>query len=192
MNDERNDKMKDEAKLADWEEQLNALLEGELDEEQTQQFKAAANKDPALARAIIESYELRQVLAAIPLQRAPASLRQKLARIPVEHRQKIRPDRFWTAWFRPAWVTALAAIPLLVIALSLRGPTEPTITEPTTAQISQAQHELAITFSYLGKVGRKTGLEIGSTMNREMQQTINQNMFRAIQDQLEFNKERSA
>lgn len=187
MNDERNDKMKDEAKLADWEEQLNALLEGELDEEQTQQFKTAANKDPVLARAIIESYELRQVLAAIPLQRAPASLRQKLARIPAEQRKQSRPG-----WLRPAWVTALAALPVLIIALSLRGPGEPRSAEPTTAQISQAQHELAIAFSYLGKVGRKTGLEIGGTMNREMQQTINQNMFRAIQDQLEFNKERSA
>jgi len=191
MNDKRNDspnpEMAEQGNQAHWEEQLNALLEGELDEEQTLKLKDAATKDPALARAIIKAYELRQALAAMPLERAPASLRRKLARIPEEHRKAARPG-----WFRPAWVTALAAVPVLIVALSLRGPTEPMATEPTAAQISQAQQELAIAFSYLGKVGRKTSLEIGATVNHEMQQTINPSMIRTIQGQMKFNKERNA
>ncbi len=182
----------DQATLASWEEQLNALLEGELDDEQKQQLKVAAAQDPALARAIIEAYELQRALDAIPLQAAPDSLRRKLARIPAEHRKKTRPAWLENTRFRPAWVTALAAVPVLMFALSLRGPAEPAVTEPTAAQISQAQQELAIAFSYLEKVGRKTGQEIGTTVNNEMQQTINDNMMQTIQDQMEFNKERNA
>jgi anti-sigma factor RsiW len=179
--------MNDQTEVSGWEAQINALLDGELDAEQTQSLKAAASKDQALAQAIIAAYQLQQAMEAVPLQRAPDSLRRKLASIPAEQRRQGRP-----AWFQPAWISALAAVPLFLIALSLTGPKQPLATEPTAAQISQAQQELAVAFSYLEKVGRKTGLEIGTTVNKEMQQTINHNMIRTIQDQMEFNKERSA
>ncbi len=181
-----NDKFNDKAEMTAWEEQINALLDGELDPEQTRQLKAAASEDQALAQAIIVAYQLQQAMEAVPLQKAPASLRRKLASIPAAHSKKARP-----AWLQPAWITALAAVPLLIIALSLRGPSQDLDTEPTAAQISQAQRELAIAFSYLEKVGRKTNLEIGTAVSNEMQQTINENMIRTIQDQMEFNKERS-
>lgn len=172
--------------LQNWEDAINALLDGELDDQAAESLKAAASDDRALARAIIEAYQLQQALARIPMERAPASLRRKLADIPREQRRKHRPF-----WFQPAFVTALAAVPLIIIAVALLGPQQPTSRDPTAAELKQAQQELAIAFSYLEKVGRKTGLEIETTVSQEMQQTINQNMIRTIQDQMEFNKERS-
>jgi anti-sigma factor RsiW len=172
--------------LQDWEDAINALLDGELDDQEAESLKAAASDDRALARAIIEAYQLQQALARIPMERAPVSLQRKLADIPHEQRRIQRP--FWS---QPAFVTALAAVPLLVIAVALLNPQQPANRDPTAAELKKARQELAIAFSYLEKVGRKTGLEIETTVSQEMQQTINQNMIRTIQDQMEFNKERS-
>jgi len=49
-----------------------------------------------------------------------------------------------------------------------------------------------VAFAYLGKVSRKTSHEIGSTVNTEMEQAVNENMIRTLQDQMEFKKERKA
>jgi hypothetical protein len=156
-----------------------------------------------LAQAIVEAYQLQQALEAIPLQRAPASLRRKLVNIPAEHGKKAHPTSRPTSrpgWFRPAWISAFAAIPLAIIALILWEPSadRPTVpaaagmNPPTAVELREAQRELAVVFTYLGKVGRKTSLEIGQTVNSEVQQTINENMIRTIRDQMEFNKERNA
>ena len=94
--------------------------------------------------------------------------------------------------FQPRWVAALAVIPLLVIAIGLLAPGMKGPAEPSQAEIARAQQELAVAFAYLGKVSRRTSAEIGSTVNTEMQETVNENMIRALQDQVEFNKERKA
>ena len=68
--------------LPEWESQVNALLDGELDEESTAALKRAAGEDHELARAIIEAYELQRGMERLVIERAPASLRKKLRRIP--------------------------------------------------------------------------------------------------------------
>ncbi len=191
--------MNEKPELPDWEGQINALLDGDLNEAQTEQLKAAAKQDKVLAQAIVDAYQLQQALEAIPLQRAPDSLRRKLASIPAEQGRKGRLAAR-QSWFQPAWIGALAAIPLAIIALSIFKPTEVEMTkpmaietaEPTAAEVREAQRELVVALTYLGKVGRKTGLEIGSAMHSEIQRTINENMIRTIQEQMEFNKERNA
>ncbi|HKX56532.1 MAG TPA: hypothetical protein VJN01_10530, partial [Xanthomonadales bacterium] len=107
--------------------------------------------------------------------------------IPRQQSKKARP-----LWLQPALMTALAAVPLLIIAVALLGPQQPVNSDPTAAELQQARQDLAVAFSYLGKVGRMTNQEIGETVTDEMQETVNENMIRAIQDQMEFNKERSA
>ena len=188
--------MNDKAGFTDWEERINALLDGELDAAEADQLRAAADDDPALARAIIDAYQLKQALEAIPVERAPAGLRRKLAGIPREQRrlQKrgARPAWGESAWFGPAWITAMAAVPLLVIALAVFEPKQAEPTQPTAAEVHQARQELAVALAYLGKVGRMTNREIGETVNAEMQETVNDTMIQAIQDQMEFNKERNA
>jgi anti-sigma factor RsiW len=193
MNDRPEQKGQEEQS---WEDRINALLDGELDATEAEQLRAAAGDDPALARAIIDAYQLKQALEAIPTERAPDSLRRRLAAIPQQerrqHRRIARPAWAESRWFGPAWMTALAAVPLLVIALAVWAPQQTRTSEPSLAEINQARQELAVALAYLGKVGRMTNQEIGETVNAEMQETVNENMIQAIQDQMEFNKERSA
>ena len=83
--------------MADWEDQVNALMDGELDDSEARNLKSLVDGDSALARAIIEAYQLQRVLAAIPAEQAPASLRRKLRRIPARHRALERPGFFRAA-----------------------------------------------------------------------------------------------
>jgi hypothetical protein len=46
--------------MAEWEAQVNALLDGELDDQAAEALKAAALDDQALAGAIVEAYQLQQ------------------------------------------------------------------------------------------------------------------------------------
>lgn len=177
--------------LQEWEEAINALLDGELDDGEAEQLKAAATRDQALARAIIEAYQLQQALASIPQERAPASLQRKLAAIPSQQKALRRAENR-VSWFQPRWMGALAAVPVLVVAAALISQKVMQPEVPTQAEIHQAQQELAVALTYLGKVGRMTNQEIGETVNDEMQEAVNDNMIQAIQDQMEFNKERSA
>lgn len=176
--------------LQEWENAINALMDGELDDREAEQLKAAATDDLALARAIIEAYQLQQALANIPRERAPASLRRKLADIP-RQQAAIQGAGRRNTWLQPRWVAAFAVIPLAImvtfIGISLNGPKE-----PSPAEIAKAQQELAVALAYLGKVSRKTSHEIGSTVSTEMEQAVNENMIRTLQDQMEFRKERKA
>ena len=56
-----------------WEELINALLDGELNETDADALKEQAGSDQALARAIIEAYQLRKAMTEIEVERAPAS-----------------------------------------------------------------------------------------------------------------------
>jgi len=173
----------------EWEDQINALLDGDLNDAQAEQLKAAASSDQLLARAIIEAYQLQQALAAIPQQRAPASLRRKLAEIPQQEQRLERAAGRW--WWRPpqrmgTWAIALVAIPMMVITFNQMGPKE-----PSAADIAQAQQELIVALSYLEKVSHKARQEIGDTVNREIRQNVNENMTKALHEPFEFNKERN-
>jgi hypothetical protein len=169
--------------MKDWEEQVNALLDGELDGDQAEQLKSAASQDQELAQAIIEAYQLQQVMASIPMERAPDSLRRKLARIPAEQTRASRPS-----FFQPRWAMALAAIPLVVmLAITQMGPRE-----PTEAELAQAKQDLALALSYLAKASQVTGNEIENTIGEGFAEPVTENTVRTISDQFDLKKEREA
>ena len=56
-----------------WEAQINALLDGELNQDDAELLKAEASDDRELARAIIEAYQLQKAMDEIRVERAPAS-----------------------------------------------------------------------------------------------------------------------
>ena len=186
-----NDPTDRQQELLEWEAQVNALLDGELDDQGALRLREAAGSDHQLSQAIIEAYQLQRALANIPTERAPDSLRRKLAAIPEqESRQRKTGGGWWQqSWQVPRWAAAVVAIPLVVLAVNQTtewfGPKE-----PSAAEIAQARQELAVALSYLEKVSRKTSLEIGDTVNNEMRKTVNENMIEAIHAELEFNKER--
>ena len=163
------------------EERINALLDGELDDEQAEQLKREAMGDQALARSIIEAYQLQRAMEGMRVEKAPASLRRRLKRIPREQRP---------AYLQPGWVTAFAVVPLLVIAVALMqqrapepspAPSQPR--EPTAAEVAQARQDLAVAFAYIDRVGERAGNEIELELAGEMTDAVAGSVFRTIQHQ---------
>lgn len=188
--------------MNEWEAQINALLDGELDDAAAERLKAEAGHDPALARAIIEAYQLQRLLAEIPQERAPDSLRAKLQRIPAEQesaerriaeaRKSVerarRPGWFGKGGFGPRWAMALAALPLVVmLGIQFSGPKE-----PTEAELAQARQDLALAFAYLEKASRVTGREIEHSIGAGMRDPVTETTARAISEQFDLNEEQGS
>jgi len=163
-----------------WEEQINALLDGELSTDDAELLKAEATDDRELARAIVEAYQLQKAMDQVHVERAPASLTKRLNAIPREHRS--RPA---FSLFQPRWAMALAAIPLVVITVSLMRPDTPSASE-----VAQARQELAIAFAYLDKAGAITGREIESTVGHTMANAVTGSVNKVIQSQNLTSKEK--
>ena len=165
-----------------WEDRINALLDGELSADDAELLKAEASDDRKLARAIVEAYQLQQAMDQINVERAPGSLTKRLNAIPREHRST---PAF--RLFQPRWAMALAAIPLVVITISLMRPDTPSASE-----VAQARQELAIAFAYLDKAGTITGREIESAVGQTMANAVTGSVNKAIQSQNLTSKEKEA
>lgn len=156
-----------------WEAQINALLDGELDEQSTAVLKAAAAANPELAQAIIEAHRLHASLEQLRIERAPASLRRKLKRIPRSESRRRR----WLGIPRWAAVGAVAAIPLVVIAMvmmqSSGGPGR-----YTEAEIRQAREDLALAFSYIDRIGQRAGEHMRGELAKELRSSVTDNVAR--------------
>ncbi len=177
--------------MTEWEAQVNALLDGELDDDQAGALKAAAESDHALASAIIEAYQLQRMLAALPLERAPDSLREKLRRIPAEQEslQRTRVARHQETrrrWFEPRWAMALAALPLVVaLGVQLSGPRA-----PSDAELAQARQDLAMAFGYLQKASRVTEREIEQSIGAGMRDPVTEQTVRTLSEQFDLDEEK--
>ncbi len=150
--------------LPAWESQVNALLDSELDEASTDALKQAASEDHELARVIIEAYQLQRSMDSIGIEQAPASLRRKLRDIPRNNRQSQSPRR----WVMSA---AMASIGLLAIGFVLMQPRQ-----PSQAEVEQAQKDLAVAFTYIGKIGNLTGDRIHSVLGSELHNGVTDNI----------------
>lgn len=203
-----------------WEQLINDLLDGELSELEAEQLKAEAKDNAKLASMIVDAYQLQQLMSGLPPDRAPASLTERLLAIPAEQqaaeslipqggrpggRSAGRPKaRRW--WFEPRWVTALAAVPLAIIAVNMWQPNleQPGIQQPGLAQpgnlqteppsmaeIEQARQDLAIAFAYLDKAGRITSQEIENQVGDTMTDAIAGSVFKNVTSQYEISKEKN-
>ena len=156
-----------------WEDRINALMDGELSASDAELLKAEAEHDHELARAIIEAYQLQQAMDGVHVERAPDSLRKRLRTIPRQHRS--------TPVFsllQPRWAMALAALPLVLITVSLMRPDTPSASE-----IAKARQEVAIAFAYLDKAGVITRREIESSVGHTMADAVTGSVNRVIQSQ---------
>lgn len=173
----------------DWEEQINALLDGELEAGATEKLKAAANEDHDLARAIIEAYQLQRAMEHVGIEKAPASLRRSLRKIPRQNR---------SVFLQPRWVTAFAAVPLAVISLALLQPgpaTVPAVEQapfelaadtPQTMdpeKIERAMQDLQTAFAYIDLVSDRTSNRIESELGGEMTDAVAGSIFKTVQQQ---------
>ena len=163
-----------------WEERINALLDGELSADDADLLKSEASDDRELARAIIEAYQLQQVMETIEIERAPARLKKRLLAIPGKNR-----SRPVFRFLQPRWAMALAILPLVVITFSLMRPDTPSASE-----VAQARHDLAIAFAYLNRASNRTGHEIESSVGNTMTDAIAGSVIRNIKSQNQPIKEK--
>lgn len=160
-----------------WEARINALLDGELDKAEAAALKKEAEQDQALARAIVEAYALKARLEELEIERAPASLRKRLADIP---RSEAPESKRWFGM--PRWVPlgAMAAVPLAVIAMVMMqaGPVGPGPQAPkyTEQEILQARQDLHTAFAYLDRINDRAAREIRSELADELSDGVNDNV----------------
>ena len=179
-----------------WEHQVNALLDGELSDEQTKTLRAAAESDPMLNRLIEDALELQQTMLELSRERAPSSLQQKLRDIPL-HRSPLGASPEGTrkgirdliqdlpALFSPRWGVALATV---VLAVSI-GINQLIPKEPTEMEIAQARQDLSVAMTYLARVSRKTSNHITLSIGHGISRPVTKNTVRILSDQFGFNEE---
>ena len=163
-----------------WEDEINALLDGELSTEQAKSLRAAAEDHRDLNRAIGEATELRQAMSEIRLERAPGSLRRKLRQIPRQQRAQERPGFLQLRWGM-AMATVVVAVTIMV---SQMGPTQ-----PTDVEITQARQDLNVVLTYLARASRKTRHQIALNIGHGFSRPVTNNTLRIVSDQFRFNKE---
>jgi hypothetical protein len=117
--------------------------------------------------------QIDRMLEQLTIEKAPASLSARLHRIPDEESRKERKKESRWSWLKlgpvPRWALApaFAAVPLLVIAVFLLQPKE-----PSAADIEQARQDLSVAFTYLDKVGLRTGNEIHHVLGAELRRSV--------------------
>ena len=142
-------------------------------------------------RRTLTDEQLEAMLAELDIEKAPASLSSRLNRIPEEESNTgwARARQWFTQWVdkpAPRWVMApaMAAVPLIVLAVVMtqdRG--------PTAAEVEQARQDLAFAFSYLDKAGVKTGNEIQSILGGELRHSVKDPLSEHLPFTEQFRKE---
>jgi ferric-dicitrate binding protein FerR (iron transport regulator) len=149
---------------SDWEPSINALLDGELDDQDAERLKHAAEEDRELAQAIVQAWQLQRAMESLGVERAPRSLRKKLKRVPARENRAGRAGTGF--WFRPA-AASFAGAACLAIAMMLARPWE-----PSPAEVRQAEHELGVAFAYMDSVNELTARRIDSVVSRELRHGV--------------------
>ncbi len=169
----------DKQSLPEWEGQLNALVDGELDAAGIEQLKMAARGDPEFSRAVFDAEQLRRELAALQIESAPVSLQEKLWRIPGDQKREQR-----RRYFKPVWLAAAAASVIAALLLDLPG-------EPTAEarEIARGKQDLALALAYLDRATLRASSQIALTLDDQMTLPVARNVASVLDEQLDLNKE---
>jgi anti-sigma factor RsiW len=159
---------------ADWEQHINALLDGELKSEQLEALQAAATLSPQLQQELLQAQALQGALHQLPDQLAPASLREKLARLGQQDQQQPAAALSWWRW------GTLAAAVSLVFFIGFPGQ----VATPSATEIEQGRRDLAIALKYLDKAGRQAAEEIDSSINGAVIGSIRDHTMQTLSSQL--------
>jgi anti-sigma factor RsiW len=163
----------------DWEQQINALIDGELGRDEVAALMAAAAQEPEFRRQLETAQQLQQVLHQLPAQRAPRSLRRKLRRIGEADRNERAAS---IPWWR--WGAIAVSIPVLLM-VSIGD--KPQV--PSTAEIEQGRRDLAVALGYLGRAGQKVALEVDLSISRGVVGSIRENTVQALRHQIDTQEE---
>jgi anti-sigma factor RsiW len=162
---------------ADWEVQINALLDGELSTDERTALQAEASRSPQLQLELQQALAVQAALHKLPGQEAPANLREKLRQIG-QRQQPAAPQIWWR------WAAAVAVIPLLFMLGSGDQPST-----PATSEIEQGRRDLAVALKYLDQAGRRAAREIDTSINGAAIGTIREHTVQALTSQLDNQEE---
>jgi hypothetical protein len=162
----------------DWEQQVNALIDGEMEDQQVAALLALAANEPVLENKLRQARLLQEVLHGLPTPQAPRSLRNKLAQI---GREETGIQSLVFSWWR--WGAAAAAVSLLLffnIDAHRQG--------PSAAEIEQGRRDLVVALGYLQGAGHKAVVKIdGSLIGGVVEpivEPIKENTVRALRSHI--------
>jgi hypothetical protein len=144
-------------------------------------------EDPVFEKE--DDAQIEAMLEQLGVEKAPASLSERLYRIPQEQGRKTWRwpwQRRASAFPRWAMAPALAAIPLLVISAVLMQPDR-----PSKAEVEQARHDLAVAFAYIDKAGLRVGDEIQHVLGEELRDSVKESLTENLPFTQTSHKEKS-
>ena len=133
--------------------------------------------------------QLEGLFHRLSVEKAPASLRRRLRRIPTEEADR-------TSWWRrllgpaaqPRWVLVPAlAVSLLVVGVVLVMPRQ-----PSPADVLQARQDLALAFRYIEQAGQATSEEIQTVLGEGLRHPVKDNLSEHFPFTEQFRKEESS
>jgi len=125
-----------------------------------------------------QALHIEQHLEEIGLQPLPASLASKLQTISkTKKNNNVIFGKFTSNWKK---VAAIAATVTAVALLNSRTFNTPTNQQPTLAEIKHAQQELTLALQYISLVKTKSAHKIKQTFDKNIQQPLNQSLFKPL------------
>ena len=163
---------------SEFEQLLDALIDGELEAAERQILLSKAAQDPALGLKLAAAMELQQALAGLPEHQAPASLSRKLHQIPQ------RESRWLPGWLaQPRWAFAATLVLCLLGGRELYQQNQLQMQQQ--AELVQAQQDLALVLAYLNKVNRSASSQIQTTLNAATAQPVARITTQTLQNPLQ-------
>ena len=117
--------------------------------------------------------QLDALFEQISVEKAPASLRRRLRRIPGEEGGS---EPWWRRLLAPGSAPRWVLVPALAVSLLVVGVVLMTPRQPSQQEILQARHDLAIAFGYIEEAGVVTGNEIQSVLGAELHHSVKDNL----------------
>ena len=151
-------------------ERIDAHLDGDLPHAEGADLEGHLQQCAACAGELELARQILGGLRALPLQRGPESVVEKVceqARVDLGARRRQQLQDWLAAWHRPLWRPALGAMlaaVLLVIVAVERWQPEP---EFSAGELALAEQQVKWTMAYLGQLGRRTGHTVRDEVFRE-------------------------
>ncbi|AQA18059.1 hypothetical protein BST95_07195 [Halioglobus japonicus] len=125
---------------------------------------------------------LQQALADLPTEPMPASLQNKLQRIPRDHAER---HPWWRAsWLRPAFAFGVIAVPLAVALMAQQQQIQ-----RQEQQLAQAQQDLAIALTYLQKANEQVASQMAASIGSGVARPVTDTTIQVIEKPLDTTRE---
>lgn len=117
--------------------------------------------------------QLERLFEQISIERAPASLRRRLRRIPGEEQPR---ESWWKHWLAPTQGPRWVLVPALAVAVLAVGVVLVIPRQPSQEDVLQARQELAVAFNYIEQAGLVTSKEIQSVLDEGLRHPVKDNL----------------